>query len=63
MLPTGDEDEEPSKVTVAPVMVCVNRAVGAWSGVMATPFWLADCDVPSWRVDEAPVFKSMNAVY
>ena len=37
MLPIGDEEAEASNVTVAPLTVGVNRAVGAWSGVMAIP--------------------------
>jgi hypothetical protein len=32
ILPTGDEEADASKVTVAPLIVGVNRAVGAWSG-------------------------------
>ena len=35
ILPTGEEEPEPSKNTVDPLMDVVKTAVGAWSGVMA----------------------------
>ena len=37
ILPTGEEEPEPSKKTVEPLMEVVKDAVGAWSGVMETP--------------------------
>ena len=37
MLPTGEEEPEPSKKTVEPLMEVIKDAVGAWSGVMETP--------------------------
>ena len=38
--PTGELDADPSKEALDPLTVCVNRAVGAWSGVMAMEFKL-----------------------
>ena len=37
MRPTGDHEPEASKSTVSLFGVEVNRAIGAWSGVMAMP--------------------------
>ena len=37
MVPTGEEEPEPSKKTVRPSMDVVKEAVGAWSGVMEMP--------------------------
>ena len=59
ILPTGDEDAEASKVTVAPLIVGVNRAVGAWSGVMAPIESLCASGIS--RIVEEPVIRSMNA--
>ena len=38
MVPTGEEEPEPSKNTVRPSMAVVKEAVGAWSGVMEMPY-------------------------
>ena len=38
MLPTGEEEPEPSKNTVRPLVDVVKEAVGAWSGVTQTPY-------------------------
>ena len=35
IVPIGELDVDPSKVTVRPSTTAVNRAVGAWSGVTA----------------------------
>ena len=38
MVPTGDEEPEPSKNTVRPLADVVKAAVGAWSGVTEMPY-------------------------
>ena len=61
MVPMGDVEADASNVTADPEAVAVNRAVGAGSGVMATPA-RADCGAElNWRVDEEPVVVSMKA--
>ena len=37
MVPSGEEELDPSKKTVEPLIDEVKEAVGAWSGMMATP--------------------------
>jgi hypothetical protein len=61
ILPTGDEEADASRVTVAPLVVGVNLAVGAWSGVIPDQrsrlFW---SELRS-KVMEDPVVKSIKA--
>jgi hypothetical protein len=37
ILPTGEDEPEPSKNTVDPLIEVTKDAVGAWSGVTETP--------------------------
>ena len=38
MVPTGEEESDPSKKTVRPSTDVVKKAVGAWSGVIEMPY-------------------------
>ena len=37
MVPTGEEELDPSKKTVEPLIEVLKAAVGAWSGIIAIP--------------------------
>ena len=37
IVPTGEDEAEPSKKTVEPLMEVTKEAVGAWSGVIEMP--------------------------